>query len=127
MDIKTLDRLAKNNRPIKKITLQERCYYVAMRGLYSQYKSGEIDLAQAEHDKEVVEDALYLCKSNKTSNKQVIHLNKEAVVNAVLLELGRYVSCGATYQERERAYPRQLFETRIIKMIDEAYGLKVSC
>ena len=113
MDIKTLDRLAKNNRPIRqKITLQERCYYVAMRGLYSQYKSGEI---------EVVEDALHLCKSNKTSNKQVIYLNKEAVVNAVLLELGRYVSCGATYQEREKAYPRLLFEKRIIEVVDKAY------
>lgn len=59
--------------------------------------------------------------------EKLVPLNRKKVVDAVLLELGRYVSCGATYQERERAYPRQLFETRIIKMIDEAYGLKVSC
>lgn len=47
---------------------------------------------------------------------------KALLVEAVLLELGRYVSCGATYQEREKAYPRLLFEKRIVEVIDKSYG-----
>lgn len=51
---------------------------------------------------------------------------KKLLVDAILLELGRYISCGTTNHDREKAYPRQLFETRIKKVIDEVYSLKAS-
>lgn len=58
--------------------------------------------------------------------EKVIQLNKKQVVDAVILELGRYISCAKTNADRERAYPRRLFEERIKKVIDAAYGVKVS-
>ena len=122
MDTKTLDRMAKTNVPLRAgATLFERWYYVALRGLYAQYKEGQITLEQVEHDKEVIVDAFLECIDD--SRKQVIHLNKKQVVEAVILELGRYISCGMTNADREKAYPRKLFEERIVKVIDNAYGV----
>ena len=58
--------------------------------------------------------------------EKIVQLNKKQVVDAVILELGRYISCAKTNEDRERAYPRRLFEERIEKVIDAAYGVKVS-
>lgn len=58
--------------------------------------------------------------------EKVVRLNKDQVVDAVLLELGRYISCGKTNEQREKAYPRALFEKRIVKVIDDAYSVQVS-
>lgn len=122
MDIKTLDRMAKAKTPLGAgATLFERWYYVALRGLYGQYKVGQITLEQAEHDKEVVVDAFLECTDD--SRKQIIHLNKKQVVEAVILELGRYISCGMTNTDREKVYPRKLFEKKIIEVIDRAYEM----
>lgn len=122
MDIKTLDRMAKAKSPLGAgATLFERWYYVALRGLYGQYKVGQITLEQAEHDKEVIVDAFLECTDD--SRKQIIHLNKKQVVEAVILELGRYISCGMTNAEREKTYPRKLFEKKIIEVIDRAYEM----
>lgn len=122
MDIKTLDRLAKANVSLGAgATLFERWYYIALRGLYGQYKVGQITLEQAEHDKEVIVDAFLECTDD--SRRQVIHLNKKQVVEAVILEVGRYISCGMTNADREKAYPRKLFEKRIVEVIDAAYGV----
>lgn len=122
MDTKTLDRLAKANASLKAgATLFERWYYVALRGLYAQYKTEQITLDQAEHDKEVIVDAFLECTDD--SRKQVIHLNKKQVVEAVILELGRYISSGMTNEHREKAYPRKLFENRIVEVIDRAYEM----
>lgn len=55
-----------------------------------------------------------------------VYLNKKQVTEAVILELGRYISCAAYNRDREKCYPRKLFETRIVQMIDEAYSLSVS-
>ena len=121
MDTKTLDRLAKANAPLKAgPTLFERWYYVALRGLYAQYRAGEITLEQAEHDKEVIVDAFAECTDD--SFKQIIYLNKDKVVEAVILELGRCISCSTTNENREKVYPRKLFEERIVKVINNAYG-----
>ncbi len=121
MNTKTLDRLAKANAPLGAgVTLFERWYYIALRGLYAQYKISDVSLEQAEHDKEVIEDAFLECTDD--SRKQVIYLNKDKVIEGVILELGRYLSCGTTNADREKAYPRKLFEERIIKVIDNAYG-----
>lgn len=48
--------------------------------------------------------------------------NKKMLVDAVILELGRYISCGTTNHDREKAYPRLLFDKRIVEVIDKAYG-----
>ena len=123
MDTKTLDRLAKANETLGAgATLFERWYYVALRGLYAQYRMGEISREQAEHDKEVIVDAFLDCTED--SRKKIVHLNKKQVVKAVVHELGRYISCATTNAEREKAYPRMLFEERIVKVIDNAYGDK---
>ncbi len=58
--------------------------------------------------------------------EKVVALNKKQVVDAVILELGRYISCATTNSDRERVYPRALFEERIKKVIDASYSLKVS-
>ena len=122
MDIKTLDRMAKAEFPLGAgATLFERWYYVALRGLYGQYKVGQITLEQAEHDKEVIVDAFLECTDD--SRKHIIHLNKKQVVEAVILELGRYISCGMTNADREKVYPRKLFEKKIIEVIDRAYEM----
>lgn len=121
MNTKTLDRLAKANASLGAgVTLFERWYYIALRGLYAQYKTGDVSLEQAKHDKEVIEDAFLECTDD--SRKQVIYLNKDKVIEGVILELGRYISCGMTNSDREKAYPRKLFEERIVKVIDNAYG-----
>lgn len=102
-------------------TLFERWYYVALRGLYGQYKVGQITLEQAEHDKEVIVDAFLECTDD--SRKQIIHLNKKQVVEAVILELGRYISCSMTNTDREKVYPRKLFEKKIVEVINRAYEM----
>ena len=121
MDTKTLDRMAKNNIELKAgATLFERWYYISLRGMYAQYKSGQITLGQAQHDKEVIEDAFE--KHIKGPDKVIVHLNKEQVVDAITLELGRYISCAMTNENREKAYPRELFNKRILMVIDDAYS-----
>lgn len=121
MDTKTLDRMAKNNIELETgATLFERWYYVALRGLYGQYKAGQITLEQAEHDKEVIVDAFD--EHVKGPEKVIIPLNKKKVIEAVILELGRYISCATTNADREKAYPRMLFEKRIVEVINQSYG-----
>ncbi len=121
MDTKTLDRMAKHNIELETgATLFERWYYVALRGLYGQYKAGQITLEQAEHDKEVIVDAFD--EHVKGPEKVIIPLNKKKVIEAVILELGRYISCATTNADREKAYPRMLFEKRIVEVINESYG-----
>ena len=45
MDIKRLDKIAKENLPVdKELNINDQIYYIAVRGLYSQYKNGEINL-----------------------------------------------------------------------------------
>ncbi len=52
MDIKELDRLAKENKPMPEcLAMYEQCYYIASRGLYRQYDSGAITLEQAKLEK----------------------------------------------------------------------------
>lgn len=52
MDIKELDHLAKQNALMPKcLALHEQAYYITSRGLYQQYASGVIDLAQAREEK----------------------------------------------------------------------------
>lgn len=89
--------------------------------MYSQHKKGEISLEQPKEEKKV------LINWHKEVNrpiepiKQTIYLNKDKVVETVILELGRYLLCGMTNADREKAYPRKLFEERIVKVIDNAY------
>lgn len=121
MDTKTLDRMAKNNIELETgATLFERWYYVALRGLYGQYKAGQITLEQAEHDKEVIVDAFD--EHVKGPKKVIIPLNKKKVIETVILELGCYISCATTNADREKAYPRMLFEKRIAEVINQSYG-----
>lgn len=121
MDTKTLDRMAKHNIELGTgATLFERWYYVALRGLYGQYDAQQITLEQVEHDKEVIVDAFE--EHIKGPEKIIIPLNKKKAIDAILLELGRYISCATTNADREKAYPRRLFEERIVKVIDNAYG-----
>ena len=121
MDIKRLDKIAKENLPVEKeLNINDQFYYIAIRGLYSQYKNGEINLEQTKSEKAI------LTKWHKGGHefaKQIVYLNKDKVVEAVILELGRYISCGMTNADREKAYPRKLFEERIVKVIDNAYGV----
>jgi len=120
MDIKRLDKIAKENLPVEKeLNINDQIYYIAVRGLYSQYKNGEINLEQTKSEKAI------LTKWHKGGHefaKQIVYLNKNKVVETVILELGRYLSCGTTNADREKAYPRKLFEERIVKVIDNAYG-----
>lgn len=119
MGIKRLDSIAKENLPVDTgMNINDQFYYIAVRGLYSQYKNGEINLDQTKAEKEI------LTKWHKEGHefaKQFVYLNKEKVVEAIILELGRYISCGTTNADREKAYPRMLFEERIVKVIDNAY------
>lgn len=119
MDIKRLDSIAKENLPVDTgMNINDQFYYIAIRGLYSQYKNREIDLEQTKSEKEI------LTKWHKEGHefaKQYVYLNKEKVVEAILLELGRYISCAKTNEDREKYYSRMLFEERIVKMIDAAY------
>lgn len=118
MDIKELDRMAKNKvKPKVRLKIHEYSYYTAMKGLYALYKLGEISETEAEEDKEVLVDVY------EAFRKQEVHqLNKAKLKDAIILELGRYLSCGMTNADREKAYPRKLFEERIGKVIDHAYG-----
>lgn len=52
MDVKELDRLAKENKPMpERLAMYEQCYYIASRGLYRQYDAGDITLEQAKVEK----------------------------------------------------------------------------
>lgn len=124
MDIKRLDKIAKENLPVEKgLNINDQIYYIAVRGLYSQYKNGDIGIEQTKEEKEILTKWY---KEGHEFAKQTVYLNKDKVVEAIILELGRYISCGTTNADREKAYPRKLFEERIVKVIDEAYGVKVS-
>ena len=120
MDIKRLDKIAKENLPVEKgLNINDQIYYIAVRGLYSQYKNGDIDIEQTKGEKEI------LTKWHEEGHefaKQIVYLNKDKVVEAVILELGRYISCSTTNEIREKVYPRKLFEERIVKVINNAYG-----
>ena len=119
MDIKRLDKISKENLPVgKELNINDQLYYIAVRGLYSQYKNGEINLEQTKEEKEIL---TRWYKEGHEFAKQTIYLNKDKVVEGVILELGRYISCGMTNADREKAYPRKLFEERIVKVINEAY------
>lgn len=121
MDIKRLDKIAKENLPVEKgLNINDQLYYIAVRGLYSQYKNGEIDIEQTKEEKEVLTKWY---EEGHEFAKQTVYLNKDKVVEAVILELGRYISCGMTNADREKAYPRKLFEKRIIEVIDRAYDI----
>lgn len=133
MEINKLDLLAKNNEPSPKgLKPHERCYYIASRGIYSQYARGEINLSQAKAEKAEV---IKLYKGYQVNEieiekevikevvvEKVMPLNKKQVVEVVILELGRYMSCGDNFERREKAYPRKLFEKRIVEVIDDVYG-----
>ena len=123
MDIKQLDRIAKENLPVgKKLNVKDQVYYIATRGLYSQHKHGEIELEQAKVEKEMLKNWHEQSEQSIEPIKQIAYLNKNKLVEAVTLELGRYISCATTNADREKAYPRMLFEERIVKVIDNAYG-----
>lgn len=52
MDVKELDRLAKENKPMpERLAMYEQCYYIASRGLYRQYDAKHITLEQAKAEK----------------------------------------------------------------------------
>ena len=124
MDIKGLDRIAKENISVgNKLNIKDQVYYIAVRGLYSQHKKGEISLEQAKEEKEVLINWHEEVSKPIEPIKQTIYLNKDKVIEGVILELGRYLSCGMTNADREKAYPRKLFEERIVKVIDNAYGV----
>lgn len=121
MDIKRLDKIAKENLPVEKgLNINDQIYYIAARGLYSQYKNGDIDIEQTKGEKEILTKWY---EEGHEFAKQIVCLNKDKVVEAVILELGRYISCGMTNADREKAYPRKLFEKRIVEVIDAAYGV----
>lgn len=55
MDIKQLDKLAKKQEEMPHgLNGYEQSYYIAARGLYWQYAQGQITLAQARKEKELV-------------------------------------------------------------------------
>ena len=55
MDIKRLDRVSKENLPVGKgLNINDQLYYIAVRGLYSQHKKGEISLNQVKEEKEML-------------------------------------------------------------------------
>lgn len=121
MDIKRLDRIAKENLPVgKELNLNDQLYYIAVRGLYSQYKNGELNIDQTKEEKEMLTKWY---EEGQEFAKQIVYLNKEKVVEAILLELGRYMSCGQNHVQREKTYPRKLFEKRIVEVIDKAYSM----
>ena len=126
MDIKQLDRIAKDNLKVgNRLNLKDQVYYIATRGLYSQHKHGEIELEQAKAEKEILKNWHEQREQPIEPIKQIVYLNKNKLVEAVILELGRYISCATVNAEREKIYSRALFEERIKKVIDEAYSNKV--
>ena len=55
MEIKELDRLAKENAPMPSgLAIHEQCYYISSRGLYQQYAAKAISLSQAKLEKKQV-------------------------------------------------------------------------
>ena len=123
MTIRELGRNAEENVILgRELDINDQIYYIAIRGLYSQHRNGEIDILKAKEDKEV------LVKWHKEATKlvhpvkQTVYLNKNKVVEAITLELGRYISCAMTNENREKAYPRELFNKRIQMVIDDAYS-----
>lgn len=48
-------------------------------------------------------------------NKDISKIIKEVVI----LEVDRYISCASNNSEREKAYPRNLLEKRLIEEIDK--------
>lgn len=55
MEIKELDRLAKENAPMPSgLAPHEQCYYISSRGLYQQYAAKAISLSQAKLEKKQV-------------------------------------------------------------------------
>lgn len=124
MDIKGLDKMAKENITAgSKLNINDQIYYIAVRGLYSQYRNGELKVEQAQKEKEMLVNWYEENKQPPEPIKQTIYLNKDKVVEAVILELGRYISCSTTNENREKVYPRKLFEKRIIEVIDKAYSI----
>ena len=124
MDIKQLDRIAKDNLKVgNRLSLKDQVYYIATRGLYSQHKHGEIELEQAKVEKEMLKNWHEHSEQPIEPIKQIVYLNKNKLVEAVILELGRYISCATTNADREKAYPRMLFEKRIVEVINESYGV----
>nr|WP_302599043.1 hypothetical protein [uncultured Cellulosilyticum sp.] len=122
MNVKELRRIAEQNMPVgRRLQGNEQVYYLAMRGLYGQHRKGEISLQQAQEEKEILTKWYEACEKKVEPIKEVVYLNKDKVVDAVILELGRYMSCGQNHEQREKAYPRKLFEERIVKVIDQAY------
>lgn len=52
MNIRELDQLAKHNEPMpRSLAMHEQAYYITTRGLYQQYATGSIKLAQAKEEK----------------------------------------------------------------------------
>lgn len=55
MDVKQLDKLAKEKAPMPNgLPMHEQCYYIASRGLYEQYDRKVITLEEAKREKKEV-------------------------------------------------------------------------
>lgn len=55
MDVKQLDKLAKEKAPMPNgLPMYEQCYYIASRGLYEQYDKKVITLEEAKREKKEV-------------------------------------------------------------------------
>lgn len=55
MDIKQLDKLAKDNAPMPQgIPMHAQCYFISARGLYQQYSMKVINLETAKKEKEAI-------------------------------------------------------------------------
>ena len=48
------------------------------------------------------------------------------IQDIVALEMGRYLSIATTNELREKAYPRQLFEDRVLKLVQEAINKHIT-
>lgn len=123
MDINKLDLKAQKNIAMPaELEMNEQCFYIASRGIYSQYRSGEISLVQAKKEKAQIIKMYRYGHGNIIEVEKPVEFNKQYVIESVILELGRYISCANTNQDREKTYPRKLFEKRIVEVIDKAYG-----
>ena len=86
MDIKGLDRIAKENLIVgNKLNIKDQVYYIAVRGLYSQHKKGEISLEQAKEEKEMLINWHKEVNQPAEPIKQIIYLNKDKVVERSFL------------------------------------------
>lgn len=104
------------------IRIQERAdkQHDHIKQLYEdikQVKRGKIVEKIVEVEKPVIKEVQV---------EKVILLNKKQLVDGILLELDRYISCATTNEEREKVYPRRLFEEKIIQIIGNAYNIKAS-